>query len=725
MYDVQNEDSFKAVEDRFLPEIIRYGTETATILVIGNCCESVNRVVTPEQGQALATKAGAMFVEISLKNDINVDSSVEMLLRGMYGSRSVAAAPAAIALAPKPMPKKSGGLFKFGSRNKRSSATPQESKKKSKDKSEVRLQVEHSDADVVVTSDQDEEDDDAAEEAEQGGYAGIQIEITDADLALAQEATAQCMFIKVVIAGEGRAGKTTTQRSLLGKSFVADQETTNGISICSAVLDDDSFTEHDLSKGQYRRGVLNAVMQRKLPSNNQPPNNTAVPSVPPAAQPQPPTATTAESRGVGEGDQPATPRGLSSRPSLAVMARNVQAMVNTSEEKPVASSSMLGAVEVSTGEVTGAPTNDTVDGKHSGAAEGNGKKRDSKQVNQPNVESEQFLGKVALEDSEISDAIQRRQEHKSDPITALFYDCGGQNVYQTANELFFTPRAVVMLVFNMQTVLQSDDLTTLRGWLCTIALHTPTSAIILIGTRSDMVRNRADHVRVSSMLRASFGNTSYWQQVVQRDEEVAFVPVDNTKGVKDSGIKALQVLLLKVVRAQPLFQELFPVKWLNCLDATFQCQDSVLTVEQFKTQITRKCGVPDGEVLNMCSQFHRLGFLAWYDDPKLSHMVITKPQAVIDAIAMIISMKSRLLNSGVSCQAALRSYVESGEVRRFVLDALWDKGNVRPEFWELYCQLMLRFDLLCELVPDSSKQCSLLEISRLKLEHLCKLRTFC
>ena len=45
----------------------------------------------------------------------------------------------------------------------------------------------------------------------------------------------------------------------------------------------------------------------------------------------------------------------------------------------------------------------------------------------------------------------------------------------------------------------------------------------------------------------------------------------------------------------------------------------------------------DEEIVAMCQQLHDLGFIAHYNDAKLSDWVITNPQKIIDAISAIIT----------------------------------------------------------------------------------------
>ncbi len=58
----------------------------------------------------------------------------------------------------------------------------------------------------------------------------------------------------------------------------------------------------------------------------------------------------------------------------------------------------------------------------------------------------------------------------------------GQDVYQSANELFFTHRSIVLLVFD----LRDEDLEELETWSTNISLHIPDSPIILVGTHAGL-----------------------------------------------------------------------------------------------------------------------------------------------------------------------------------------------------------------------------------------------
>lgn len=57
-------------------------TDKVPMVVVGNKCDlSDQRIITTEQGQALATKFGAVFIEASAKTKINVEQIFQELVR--------------------------------------------------------------------------------------------------------------------------------------------------------------------------------------------------------------------------------------------------------------------------------------------------------------------------------------------------------------------------------------------------------------------------------------------------------------------------------------------------------------------------------------------------------------------------------------------------------------------------------------------------------------------
>ena len=71
-------------------------------------------------------------------------------------------------------------------------------------------------------------------------------------------------------------------------------------------------------------------------------------------------------------------------------------------------------------------------------------------------------------------------------IRAMWYDFGGQDVYQHANGLFMSQNSIGVVVFSMLDMLNDSDkqVEVLRQWLVTASIHSPHSPILLVGTHA-------------------------------------------------------------------------------------------------------------------------------------------------------------------------------------------------------------------------------------------------
>ena len=67
IYDVGSLESFKAITDKWLPQIKEYGVPEAKTLLVGNKQDSTTRQVSAEEGAALAASLGMEFLEASPK----------------------------------------------------------------------------------------------------------------------------------------------------------------------------------------------------------------------------------------------------------------------------------------------------------------------------------------------------------------------------------------------------------------------------------------------------------------------------------------------------------------------------------------------------------------------------------------------------------------------------------------------------------------------------------
>ena len=79
MYDVTDRQSFENVE-HWLGEIDRYANKTVNKLLVGNKSDMQSKkVVTYEEGKAMADKHGIKFLETSAKNAHNVEQAFQAM----------------------------------------------------------------------------------------------------------------------------------------------------------------------------------------------------------------------------------------------------------------------------------------------------------------------------------------------------------------------------------------------------------------------------------------------------------------------------------------------------------------------------------------------------------------------------------------------------------------------------------------------------------------------
>lgn len=74
VYDVTHKESFEHVRE-WLQEVEKYANESTVKLLVGNKSDRQDRVVTTEEGQALADELGVPFIETSARSADNVEQA--------------------------------------------------------------------------------------------------------------------------------------------------------------------------------------------------------------------------------------------------------------------------------------------------------------------------------------------------------------------------------------------------------------------------------------------------------------------------------------------------------------------------------------------------------------------------------------------------------------------------------------------------------------------------
>ena len=90
MYDIADRTTFDAIED-FVSEIEKYTSANIRKILVGNKSDE-ERKVSFEEGEEMASKYDMAFIEVSAKNNINVEKTFEILAKGiLYSEKETSA----------------------------------------------------------------------------------------------------------------------------------------------------------------------------------------------------------------------------------------------------------------------------------------------------------------------------------------------------------------------------------------------------------------------------------------------------------------------------------------------------------------------------------------------------------------------------------------------------------------------------------------------------------
>ena len=83
VYDVTDKDSFLALESWY-QQIKQNAEEDILVMLLGNKVDKPDKVISSESGAELARQKGWGFLEVSAKEDINVQAAFTQLARTIY-----------------------------------------------------------------------------------------------------------------------------------------------------------------------------------------------------------------------------------------------------------------------------------------------------------------------------------------------------------------------------------------------------------------------------------------------------------------------------------------------------------------------------------------------------------------------------------------------------------------------------------------------------------------
>ena len=455
-----------------------------------------------------------------------------------------------------------------------------------------------------------------------------------------------------MVVGQGRAGKTSTVRRLLGRGFDEKEASTLGVQTEQQFSVDlsrtvNGFVEVDPEKEDFVRRQVGKVARSRYHNNGKPMHE----------------------------------KGQTQALKLPAFHEEI------AQEQRVAQATY----EERTESVVGSLSSQLRDNRESAQSKSLSDSEEEKEVDLARRYSESIFGTIMQGEEETT-------------VQLTIWDYGGQRVFYALHHLFLTEFGVYMLVFDMREVLNQEDKAVeyLQFWLRSIALHAPSAPIVLVGTYADKVTTKSEWKHINEVLedRVHVVKKHNRQLVANEENGLAFFPVDNWNGV---GLVDVQESILVALNDREFMSYPVPLSWLSCLDQLVRKE--IRTVDYLSVAevgaVARKHGVKVSEVRLMLSFFHEIGSLFYFQRSNdLRNMVILNPQWLVDALTCLIFDNDVHAGSVWEVRRSLRPdeklFLTRGILSRRLRQAKWNAKKFSPHIQKKLLALMEHMLLVCK-----------------------------
>lgn len=459
---------------------------------------------------------------------------------------------------------------------------------------------------------------------------------------------------KIMIVGEGRAGKTALANSILGRKY-ENTESTVGINEFTCNVGyasvggsnaDGLWSEYKREKQQKEYEVALAKMifdkktgreQMKRGEREEVELELLLGNKNQGGYLQGEEALSTREEGKGKGDDSVLkqkkvtlhdPHPLSKSQSELVPSSSPSSVLVESLQK--GSKSIFSSTNAKTSVVQ-----DTVNTKDSHNVNHEVKEKDEN-VDSPVKKAEidkslvmQYLGEKSCVDSKFLISV---------------FDFGGQSVFNVIHPFFLTRFGVYLLVFNMEWLssnasmeVKEDCLSYITFWLNSIIIHTQNekgevAPIFFVGTRKDLVSSPAEHLQISTKLYEVFSSSLAWPYVVENvgaegpngRTGLCFYPINNTLSNHDSTMQRLLKKIEETIDSSSYVHVERPLSWFRVIDALKEANVPYMRYKEAERIITG-CDIPENKVSLLLRFLHEMGILMWHDEDKLREVVVFDP----------------------------------------------------------------------------------------------------
>jgi GTPase SAR1 family protein len=273
----------------------------------------------------------------------------------------------------------------------------------------------------------------------------------------------------------------------------------------------------------------------------------------------------------------------------------------------------------------------------------------------------------------------------SDLVVRLF-DFAGQDIFNCLHTYFLTRHGVYVIVFDMNWLAAGCKhfvaaLENISFWLNSVAINTRTDSsadqkitmapVFLVGSHKDQVSSAVEHVRMSDLLRKTFSYSAVWQFIVENEEDgLVYFPVDNKLGFADTTMVYLMALIEQSIRCSDYISIKRPLQWYSALDAIQELSCPMVSLSA-ASELAVQHGVRSGSVTEMLEFFRDMGMVMWYNEPELRDSVI------LDPIAYFVKPVTRVI-----CHTDMHNKVAHQRCRKLRckdFDILFTTGVASPD----------------------------------------------
>ena len=245
--------------------------------------------------------------------------------------------------------------------------------------------------------------------------------------------------------------------------------------------------------------------------------------------------------------------------------------------------------------------------------------------------------------------------NNADLILSLF-DFGGQSVFNIVHHLFLTSYGVYVVVFNMVDILdvnkREQSLSEMSFWINSIVMHTSDvmtgkmAPVFLVGTHKDYINDAVNFDRISQIIEERFQYNVGWPHIQENRNLISgyslcFFPVSNKEGLRDGVVMGLMSAIENVIKESEYVKEPRPLTWLKALDELLATKKSYLPITE-ATSIAIENGVEVDAVPLFVSFLNEMGVVLWLNEEGLRDVVI------LDIISFFVEPATLIICNHIS-----------------------------------------------------------------------------